>query len=78
VLAKVLSLLPENDFAKAKRNLQKPDMLNYLDHVHDRLEKLSMPEDVKQMAVRQELLPRQPKLLQTSTLRGVMLMCAVA
>jgi cell division protein FtsB len=78
VLAEVLPLLPENDFAKAKRNLQKPEMLNYLDRVQDQLEKLPMPEEVKQMAVRQELLRRQPKLLQTSTMRGVMLMCAVA
>ena len=29
VLAEVLPLLPENDFAKAKRNLQKREMLNY-------------------------------------------------
>ncbi len=78
VLAEVLPLLPENDFAKAKRNLQKPEMLNYLDRVQDQLEKLPMPAEVKQMAVRQELLRRQPKLLQTSALRGVMLMCAVA
>jgi cell division protein FtsB len=78
VLAEVLPLLPENDFAKAKRNLQKPEMLNYLDHVQDQLEKLPITEEVKQMAVKQELLRRQPKLLQTSTMRGVMLMCAVA
>jgi hypothetical protein len=78
VLAEVLPLLPEHDFAKAKRNLQKSEMLNYLDRVQDQLEKLPMPEEVKQIAVRQELLRRQPKLLQTSTMRGVMLMCAVA
>lgn len=77
VLAEVLPLLPENDFAKAKRNLQKREMLNYLDRVHDQLENLSIPEEVKQMAVKQELLRRQPKLLQASAMRGVMLMCAV-
>jgi hypothetical protein len=78
VLAEVLPLLPDSDFAKAKRNLQEPAMLNYLDHVHDQLEQLPMPEEVKKMAVKQELLRRQPKLLQMSAMRGVMLMCAVA
>jgi cell division protein FtsB len=77
-LAEVLPLLPDDDFAKAKRNLQKPEMLNYLDRVHEQLEKLPMPAEVKQMAVQQELLRRQPRLLQTSAMRGVMLMCAVA
>ena len=83
VLADVLPLLPENDFAKAKRNLQKPEMLNYLDRVHNELEKLPMAEEVKQMAVKQEVLRRQPKLLQgesthAAAMRGVMLLCAVA
>jgi hypothetical protein len=82
VLAETLPQLPENDFGKAKRQLQKPEMLNYLDRVHDQLEKLPMPAEVKQAAVRQEVLRRQPKLLQgespqAAAMRGVMLMCAV-
>jgi hypothetical protein len=82
VLAEVLPQLPENDFAKAKRQLQKPEMLNYLDRVQNELEKLPMPAEVKQAAVRQEVLRRQPKLLQgespqAAALRGVLLMCAV-
>ena len=57
-------------------------MLNYLDRVHDQLAKLPVAEEVKGMAVRQELLRRQPKLLQAEStqaaaLRGVMLMCTV-
>jgi hypothetical protein len=82
VLAKTLSQLPDADFGKAKRQLQKPEMLNYLDRVHAQLEKLPMAEEVKRAAVRQEVLRRQPKLLQSESaeaaaLRGVMLMCAV-
>ena len=59
---------------------KEPEMLNYLDRVHDQLAKLPVAEEVKGMAVRQELLRRQPKLLQAEStqaaaLRGVMLMC---
>ena len=82
VLAETLPLLPDIDFGKAKRQIQKPEMLNYLDRVHEQLEKLPMPDEVKRMAVRQEVLRRQPKLLQgestqPAAMRGVMLMCAV-
>lgn len=82
VFAETLPQLPESDFGKAKRQLQKPEMLNYLDRVHDQLAKLEMPAEVKQAAVRQEVLRRQPKLLQgespqAAALRGVMLMCTV-
>jgi hypothetical protein len=74
VLAEVMPLLPDCDFAKAKRNLQKPEMLNYLDQVHDQFAKLPMPEEVKQAAMKQELLRRQPKRLESSAMRGVRLM----
>lgn len=82
VLAETLPQLPETDFAKAKRQLQKPEMLNYLDRVQKELDKLPMADEVKQAAVRQEVLRRQPKLLQgesvqAAALRGVMLICAV-
>jgi hypothetical protein len=81
-LAEILPQLPDADFGKTKRQIQKPEMLNYLDRVHDQLEKLPMDEDVKRAAVRQEVLRRQPKLLQgespeAAALRGVMLMCKV-
>jgi len=74
--------LPESDFAKAKRQMQKPEMLNYLDRVHEALAALPLPEEVKQAAVRQEGLRRRPEVLrgetsQAAAMRGVMLMCAV-
>ena len=82
VLAQTLPQLPDSDFAKTKRQLQRPEMLNYLDRVHDKLAKLPFPEEVKQAAVRQEALRRRPELLKGETpkaaaLRGVMLVCAL-
>jgi hypothetical protein len=82
VLADVLPQLPDSEFGKSKRQLEKPEMLNYLDRVEDQLKKLPMSETVKHAAVRQEVLRRQPNLLkgdhpQAAALRGVMLMCAV-
>jgi hypothetical protein len=81
-LAETLPQLPDSDFAKSKRQLQRPEMLNYLDRVHEQLEKLPYAEEVKQAAVRQEALRRRPELLkgensQAAARRGVMLMCAV-
>jgi hypothetical protein len=81
-LAQTLPQLPDADFAKTKRQIQKPEMLNYLDHVHRQIEKLPFTEEVKQTAVRQECLRRQPEVLkgdgkQAAALRGVMLTCAV-
>lgn len=83
VLAKTLPQLPDSDFAKTKRQLQKPEMLNYLDHVQRQVEALPFPEEVKKAAVRQEALRRRPELLQgegcqAAVLRAVMLTCAVA
>jgi hypothetical protein len=82
VLAEVLPQLPESEFGKSKRQLEKPEMLNYLDRVEEQLQKLPMPEDVKRAAVRQEVLRRQPNLLKgdhpkAAAMHGVMLMCAV-
>ena len=82
VLAETLSQLPASDFAKAKRQMQKPEMLNYLDRVQEALAALPFPEEVKQAVVRQEGLRRRPELLrgetsQAAALRGVLLMCAV-
>ena len=82
VLAETLPHLPDSDFAKAKRQLQKPEMLNYLDRVQEKIAALPYAEAVKQAAVRQEALRRRPEVLQAETpqaaaLRGVLLMCAV-
>jgi hypothetical protein len=82
VLAETLEQLPDSDFAKAKRSLQKPEMLNYLDRVQQKIEALPFPAAVKQAAVRQEGLRRRPELLQgesaqAAARRGVMLLCAV-
>jgi hypothetical protein len=82
VLAQTLPQLPDSDFAKTKRQIAKPEMLNYLDHVQEQIEALSFPEEVKQAAVRQECLRRRPEALkgestQAAANRGILLMCAV-
>jgi hypothetical protein len=82
VLAQTLPQLPDSDFAKTKRQLQKSEMLNYLDRVQQKIAALPFPEEVKQAAVRQEGLRRRPEALrgenvQAAALRGIMLMCAV-
>jgi hypothetical protein len=79
VLAETLAQLPDADFAKTKRQLQKPEMLNHLDRVQNELAKLPMPEEVKQAAVRQEVLKRQPKHgAQAAAMHGMLLVCAAA
>lgn len=82
VLARTLPQLPDSDFAKTKRQLQKPVMLNYLDRVQHKIAALPFPEEVKAAAVRQEGLRRRPEALQgdnvqAGALRGIMLLCAV-
>lgn len=82
VLAETLPQLPDSDFAKAKRQLQQPEMLNYLDRVQQKLAALPFAAEVKAAAVRQEGLRRRPAALQGETpkaaaLRGVLLLCAV-
>jgi len=81
-LAQTLPQLPDSDFAKTKRQLQQPEMFNYLDRVQDQLQKLPFPEEVKRAAVRQAALRRRPDLLKgdnpkAAALRGVMVVCAV-
>jgi hypothetical protein len=81
-LTETLSALPDSDFAKTKRALQKPEMLAYLDRVQRQVEALPFAPEVKRAAVRQEGLRRQPELLQgagpgAGALRGVLLACAV-
>ncbi len=82
VLAEVLPQLPDSDFAKAKRQLQQPEMLAYVDRVEEKLAALPFAEEVKQAAIRQEGLRRRPEALQgestkAAALRGVLLVCAV-
>lgn len=82
LLAQTLPQLPDVAFAKTKRQIQKPEMLNYLDHVQRQIEALPFTEEVKHAAVRQECLRRQPEVLkgegkQAAALRGVILVCAV-
>lgn len=82
VLAETLPHLPDRDFGKAKRSLQKPEMLNYLDRVQQKIESLPFPEELKQAALKQEGLRRRPELLQgesseAAARRGVLLLCAV-
>ena len=81
-LTESLAQLPENDFAKAKRSLQKPEMLSYLDRAQMQIERLPFPTEIKQAAVRQEGLRRHPELLQgespqAAARRGALLVCAV-
>lgn len=82
VLAQTLPQLPDSDFAKTKRQLEKPELFNYLDRVQQQLAALPLPEEVKQAAVRQECLRRRPDALQgdnpqAAARRGLMLICAV-
>jgi hypothetical protein len=82
VLTRTLPQLPDSDFAKTKRQLQKPEMLNYLDRVEQKIAALPFPQQVKEAAVRQEGLRRRPEALQgdngqSAALRGVMLLTAL-
>jgi hypothetical protein len=80
-LAQTLPQLPDAEFGKAKRMLQKPETLTYLDEVHRQLQALP-PSEVREAAIRQETLRRRPELLQgenaaAAALRGVFMICAV-
>jgi hypothetical protein len=82
VLAETLPELPDADFAKAKRLLNQPETLTYLDEVHRKLNALPGSAEVKDAAVRAEGLRRRPELLQgespsAKALRGVLLICSV-
>jgi hypothetical protein len=82
VLVETLAQLPDSDFAKSKRSLQRPEMLSYLDRMHARLAALPFPKEITEAAVQQEVLRRKPDRLKGETpsaaaLHGVTLMCAV-
>jgi hypothetical protein len=82
LLAELLPQLADADYAKAKRMLQQPQTLTYLDEVQRKLSALPVPAEVRQAAVEQECLSRRPELWRgngerAAALRGVLLICAV-
>jgi hypothetical protein len=80
VLAETLPQLPDSAFAKTKRQLQKPEMLNFLDRVQEKLAALPFAAEVIEAAVRQEGLRRRPEALhgeQAGALRGLLMLSAV-
>lgn len=82
VLAQTLAQLPDSDFAKTKRALQRPEMLNHLDRVQEQLTALPFAPEITAAAVQHEALRRRPDLLQgdepkAALLRGVLLACVV-
>jgi hypothetical protein len=81
-LAATVPQLPDAEFAKAKRLLQQPQTLTYLDEVHRKLEALPVPAAIRDAALRQEALRRRPERLQgdntqAAALRGLLLIGAV-
>jgi len=82
VLAETLPQLPDRTWAKVKRQLRQPELLNYLDRVQQQLAAVPLPEELKRAAVRQEGLrcrphARQGEGLSAAALRGVLLVGAV-
>jgi hypothetical protein len=81
-LAEVLPQLPEAEFASVKRQLQRPEVLTYLDEIQRKLALLDFPAEVVQAALRQEGLGRRPEKLRADTvkagaMRGLLLVGAV-
>jgi uncharacterized protein len=81
-LAVTLPQLPDTEFAKAKRLVQQPQTLTYLDEVHRKLQALPVPAEIREAAIRQETLGRRPELLQgdnaqAAALRGLLMICVV-
>jgi len=82
ILAETLPQLPDTEWGTAKRMLQQPQTLTYLDEIHRKLEALPVPAEVRRAAVREEGLRRHPELLQgpsvqAAAVRGVLLAGAV-
>jgi hypothetical protein len=82
LLAESLPQLPDTEFATAKRLLQRPEALTYLDEVQRKRAALPVPAAIRAAALRQEGLRRRPELLRgegarAATLRGVLLVGAV-
>lgn len=82
VLGEVLPQLPDAEFASVKRQLQRPEVLTYLDEIQRKLALLDLPAEVVQAALRQEGLSRRPERMRADTvkagaLRGLLLVGAV-
>lgn len=80
-LAELLPQLPDAEFAAAKRQLQRPEVLTYLDEIQRKLAALDVPAEVRQAAVCHEGLRRRPELLrdnsaQPAARRGLLLLVA--
>jgi hypothetical protein len=81
-LAATLPALPDAEFGKAKRLLQQPQTLTFLDEVHRKLQALPVPAEIRDAAIQQETLRRRPELLegdsaQAAVVRGLLMICAV-
>jgi hypothetical protein len=72
-LAALVPQLPDAEFATAKRRLQQPQILTYLDEVHRQLQALPVPAEVRATAIRQEALRRRPELLEGNSARAAVL-----
>jgi hypothetical protein len=82
VLAETLPRLPANSFAKVQRTLTQAEVLNYLDHVQEKLAALPYAAEIKEAALDQERLQRCPDLLrgegkEAAILRGILLVSTV-
>jgi hypothetical protein len=82
LLSEAFPRLPDADFATAKRLLQRPQGLAYLDEVQRKLAAVAVPPEVRDAAVQQEGLRRRPEALRgdsaaAAARRGVLLLCAV-
>jgi hypothetical protein len=81
ILNTALPQLPEA-FAKSENLLRRKQVLAYLDRVEQRLEKLDVPPEIRDAAVRQETLRQRPELwrddgVSAAAMRGVLFACAV-
>jgi hypothetical protein len=81
VLSETLPVLPEADFAKAKRMLRQPQTLTYLDEAHRKLAALPSPH-LREAAVRLEGARRRPEGLHgenpsAAARRALLLACTV-
>jgi hypothetical protein len=79
-LAELLPRLPDAEFATVKRQLQRPELLTYLDEIQRKLAALELPGEVQQAALRQEGLRWRLELLpaetvQAAALRGQLSAC---
>jgi hypothetical protein len=82
LLAELLPQLPDAEFASAKRQLQRPEALTYLEAMQRQLSALAIAPELKDAALCQEGLRRCPPSLQgqscsAALLRGLLLACTL-